>query len=47
MAALLDWLAAGKLRPHISLRFPLRHAPKAMRAIAGRRSTGKVVLLVD
>ncbi len=47
MATLLDWLAAGRLRPHISMRFPLPQAPDAMRAIAERRSTGKVVLLVD
>ena len=47
MATLLDWLAAGRLRPHVSMRFPLRQASDAMRAIAERRSTGKVVLLTN
>lgn len=47
MATLFDWIAAGKLRPHVSMRFPLSQAAEAMHAIAERRSTGKVVLEID
>ena len=34
-----------KIRPHVSNRFPLEEAPKAIGEVIGRRSTGKVVLL--
>lgn len=44
MARLLDWAAAGKLRTHISHRFPLERVGEALRAIAERRVIGKAVL---
>ncbi len=42
---LLDWYAAGKLKPHVSMTFPLEKAPDAMNALLGRKATGKIILL--
>ena len=44
MAELLDWYAAGKLRPHVSKHFPLSEGPAAIRWMMDRKATGKVVL---
>lgn len=44
MKALLDLYAAGQIKPHISARFPFLEAPEALALVAGRRSTGKVIL---
>jgi len=41
---LLGWFAAGKLRPHVSHRLDLADAANAMRLLADRKATGKVVL---
>jgi len=41
---LLGWVAAGKLRPHISETFALEDAAKAIRVLQSRKATGKVVL---
>ena len=41
---LLGWFAAGKLRPLVSQRFDLTEAKAALKLIASRQSTGKVVL---
>ncbi len=41
---LMEWIAAGKLRPEISRSFPLERAPEAMRLVADRGVIGKVVL---
>src|SRR6266404_2339681 len=38
------WFAEGKLKPHISMRFPLEKAADAMNALLSRKATGKVVL---
>ena len=35
---------AGTLKPHISKRLTLSDAPEALRAVAERRATGKIVL---
>lgn len=43
---LLDWLAAGTLKPLVSQTFPLEEAPEALQALKARRTTGKVVLMV-
>jgi len=43
---LLGWLAAGKLKPHISARFPLEKAPDAMRELRERRAVGRVVVTI-
>jgi NADPH2:quinone reductase len=44
---LLEWLAAGRLRPEISARYALAEAPAALRAMMDRRVTGKVVVLPE
>lgn len=44
MAELLGWLAAGKLKPHVSGRYPLARAAEAIAALAGRKVTGKLVV---
>ena len=41
---LLDWLAEGKLAPHVSATFPLDQAAAAIEELAERRATGKVVV---
>ena len=41
-----SWYAQGKLKPHISMRFPLEKGPEAMNALLSRKATGKVVLTV-
>lgn len=41
-----DWFREGKLRPHVSERFPLERAAEAMRLLAARKAKGKVVLIV-
>jgi len=43
-AELMDWYAAGELKPHISHTFPLEQAADAMAMLKSRKSTGKVVL---
>ena len=42
---LFTWIAAGKLRVHIGARFPLERAADAHRALEGRKTTGKVLLI--
>jgi NADPH:quinone reductase len=42
---LFRWLAAGELRVRIGATFPLPAAAEAHRALEGRRTTGKVLLL--
>ncbi|HYC14864.1 MAG TPA: NADPH:quinone oxidoreductase family protein [Stellaceae bacterium] len=44
LETLLRWFAAGKLKPHVSHRFDLAEAPRAMALLAERKATGKVVL---
>ena len=41
-----DWYREGKLRPHISATFPLERAADALKLMAARKVTGKVVLTV-
>jgi NADPH:quinone reductase len=43
---LLRWYDEGKLKPHISMRFPLEKGADAMNALLSRKATGKVVLTV-
>ena len=38
------WYGEGKLKPHISMRFPLEKGADAMNALLSRKATGKVVL---
>lgn len=44
---LLRWFEEGKLKPHVSERFELRDAAKALERLSKRQSTGKVVLVTD
>jgi len=41
----LGWIAAGKLRLRIEHVFPLEQAAKAQEELAGRRTTGKILLI--
>ncbi|WP_280153893.1 NADPH:quinone oxidoreductase family protein [Piscinibacter sp. XHJ-5] len=41
---LLAWFKAGKVRPHISARYPLERAADALRDVMERKVKGKVVL---
>ena len=44
MAELLGWLEAGKLKPHLSGRYPLARAADALVALANRKVAGKLVV---
>jgi NADPH2:quinone reductase len=44
MAELLGWLAAGRLKPHLSGRYPLARAGDAIAALASRKVAGKLVV---
>ncbi|MCL4745173.1 MAG: NADPH:quinone oxidoreductase family protein [Burkholderiaceae bacterium] len=44
-ADLFAMLARGAIRPILTARYPLAEAPRAMDDLAGRRTTGKVVLI--
>ena len=41
---LLDWLRAGKIKPLISLTYPLARAAEALEALAARRVQGKAII---
>ena len=43
--AVLGWVASGRVRVRIGARFPLAEAATAHRALEGRQTTGKVLLL--
>lgn len=47
MAQLFDWYAQGRLKPEISHRFPLEKTAEALDVLRARRSTGKVMVLID
>lgn len=47
LAKLLKWVEQGKLKPHISQRFDLAEAARALDDLRRRRSTGKVVLTMN
>jgi NADPH2:quinone reductase len=42
--ALVDLVAGGELRPHVSERFPLERAGEALRAMMDRKAIGKLVI---
>jgi len=44
-ADILGWVRDGKLRLHVGLELPLAEAAEAHRALEGRRTTGKVLLV--
>ena len=47
MRRLGQWFTEGKIKPHISATFPLERAADALRLMADRKVTGKVVLTTD
>ena len=47
LAELFDWYGAGRLKPHISARFPLAEAGDALEFLRARKSTGKVVVTMS
>jgi NADPH2:quinone reductase len=44
MRELMDWMTEGKIRPHISARYILADTPRALKDMAARKVTGKVVI---
>lgn len=42
---LFSWIAAGQLKVHVGAEFPLEKAADAHRALEGRQTTGKVLLI--
>ena len=44
MQELLGWLAEGRIQPVITGRYPLERAAEALRLVADRRATGKIML---
>ena len=47
LAEILRWTVEGKLKPHISARFPLARAGEAIRMLADRKAQGKVVVIME
>ena len=45
LAELFGWLAAGKLRPHVSKTFALHDVPAALRSLLDRAAIGKLVVI--
>ena len=46
ITALLRWAEAGKIRPHISHRLPLKDVASAMRLLIDRKAIGRVALMM-
>jgi NADPH2:quinone reductase len=44
---LIDWYLQGAIRPHVSAVFPLERAASALAQVTARKSTGKVVIVMD
>jgi NADPH:quinone reductase len=44
MQQLAAWHAGGRIRPHVSARFPLARAAEALRLMADRKVVGKVIV---
>ena len=45
MGQMLDWMAAGRLKPLVSRRYPLAETARALEDMAARRVVGKVVIV--
>ena len=45
LAILMGWLAAGRITPHVSHRFPLAQAAEALAVVRERKVMGKAVLV--
>ena len=46
MEVLTGWWAEGKLKPHVSMTFPLSESVAALNALSTRKAIGKVVVMV-
>lgn len=46
LATLLDWYAAGRIRPHVSHVLPLESAEEGLELLRTRKATGKVVIRI-
>ena len=46
LAELMDWQAAGQIRPHVSHVLPLERAAEGLELLRARKSTGKVVVTI-
>jgi NADPH2:quinone reductase len=44
---LLTWIQEGTLKPLVSATYPLEHAAAAIRSLADRKATGKVVVVTE
>jgi NADPH2:quinone reductase len=44
---LMDFYSEGKIKPHVSERFPLERAADAIVHLASRKAMGKVVVTID
>lgn len=44
MKELMGWMAEGRIRPHISGRYALSETPQALKDMAARKVTGKIVI---
>jgi len=47
LAEIMRWTVEGKLKPHISARFPLARAGEAIRMLQDRKALGKVVVTME
>ena len=47
LAELMAMFGAGKIKPHVSKTYPLSEAAAALKDMAGRKVTGKIVLVTD
>ena len=43
---LMQWVADGKIRPHVGMVLPLERIGEAMAAIGARTSSGRVVMKI-
>ncbi|SLN12307.1 NADPH:quinone oxidoreductase family protein [Oceanibacterium hippocampi] len=44
--AMLKWYEDGKIKPHVSMHFPLEKGADALKSLLNRKATGKVVVTV-
>jgi NADPH2:quinone reductase len=47
LGELLDWYAAGRLRPHVGATLPLERAAEGLALLANRQATGKIVVTLS
>ena len=47
LRVLVGWYTQGKLKPHVSATFPLERAADALRLMADRKVTGKIVITMS